>query len=80
MQIQPSVGYIRMNAEFALSALEDLDAESGRSQWERHLREILHYLSAINCTENIEAVYLRVVGGKDRIRAKRLGEHFEVSD
>jgi hypothetical protein len=78
--IIPSVAYLRMHVELAKSSLEDLAEESQKPQCLAHLKELLEYLSAINRTDDIEAVYVRVEGGKDRIRAKRPGEHFEVHD
>ena len=78
--VVPSVAYFRMHAELAKSCLEDLAEESQKPQGQAHLNEILSYLSAVNRTKDIEAVRLSVEGGKDRVRGKCPGEHFEVVD
>jgi hypothetical protein len=76
----PSVAYLRMHVELTKGSLEDLAPESLAPQCLAHLREILQYLSTVNRTKDIEAVYLSVEGGKDRVRGKCPGEHFEVVD
>ena len=76
----PSVAYLRMHVELAKSSLEDLTPESRVPKCPAHVKEILEYLSTVNRTKDIEAVYLSVEGGKDRVRGKCPGEHFEVVD
>ena len=78
VSIQPSTDYLRMHIELAKSSLEDLAEESQKTQCLAHLNELLDYLAAVNSTKDIEAVYLRVKGGEDRIRGKRPDEQFEV--
>ena len=79
MSIQPSVGYIRMNIELAISALEDLDAETGHAQCLAHLKEVLRYLGAIQRTDNIRSVYI-LEGGELRIGFKDNIGNGEVLD